>query len=121
MSTLWIALTADEKLVSLGQHESFCQAENASPGNTVWLLDDESASKWKEQLQEILSTSAKSENSWLCVDHDGEIRYVGEFGTGYDADASIGFDTVWVLHRDTGISWIEQFRSFLNQPAQACA
>lgn len=114
MSQLWLALTDEQEFVSLGLHETFDNANNCAPGNTVWVLDKENALEWKNKLSNMTSGCAQSVNSWLCVDYAGQIRFVGEFHSIEEADQSLEFECVWLIHRDTALSWIQQLSLLMN-------
>ena len=55
MKTNWYAFVDTGDMVALGEHESFHEADEVSPGNTVWIVDAEGARDWLVQLREALT------------------------------------------------------------------
>lgn len=53
--TKWYALTGTGDIKYLGEFESFCAAEESSPGNTVWIASEDGAREWLRQLVEMLA------------------------------------------------------------------
>jgi hypothetical protein len=51
----WFALTVDSDLVSLGRHETFCDADEAAPMNTHWLFDEASLRNFQISIEQSLS------------------------------------------------------------------
>ena len=52
--TKWYALMDTGSIEYLGEFEDFCAADEGSPGNTVWIVDEEEARRWLKQLEELL-------------------------------------------------------------------
>lgn len=38
----WFAMLDNDEVRYLGEHATFCDADSVSPGNTVWIWDEES-------------------------------------------------------------------------------
>ena len=53
--TKWYALMDTGAIEYLGEFESFWAAEDGSPGNRVWIVDEDAAREWLRQLVEMLA------------------------------------------------------------------
>ena len=50
----WYALTNEAQIVYVGKFVTFAAADAQAPDNTIWLLDEDTASDWRAQLDRHL-------------------------------------------------------------------
>jgi hypothetical protein len=49
----WFALTVDSDLVSLGRHETYCDAYEATPMNTHWVFDEFALRSFQLEIENL--------------------------------------------------------------------
>ena len=50
----WYALTNNAQIVYVGKFATFDEADAHAPDNLIWLLDEDTASDWRAQLDRHL-------------------------------------------------------------------
>ena len=57
---------------------------------------------------------SERKRKWFCLNHLGNMQYVGEFKTYEEADEALQFDCVWLIPEEEAKVWLEQLTELLK-------
>lgn len=80
----WFALTSTGSIVLVCECDTYEQANESAPADTVWMFDEASASDMRGQLVALLAEHPcahkdAKKDPWFALLDTGEIAYIGEF------------------------------------------
>ena len=124
----WFALTSMGSIVLVCECDTYEQASESAPADTVWMFDEASAPDMRGQLVALLAKHPcahkdAEKDPWFALLDTGEIAYIGEFADFFaasdSADTSFFSAAVWILHRETATEWLQELTGHLDGQQEA--